>query len=382
MKNSERLLELGLRIAVLWCFVLIAFGAFVRLSNAGLGCPDWPTCYGELTWPKHETEIANANLAFPDRPVEHDKTWPEQVHRHIAAGLGLLVLALALLARRIDRRPLWPLLPPIAAIAGAIFLYTKGQIGWASIAAVAGELGLIALGFASRSNVRRLTWLLALICFQALLGKWTVTMLLKPIVVTAHLLFGLFTLAGLVWAALRVRGDSLFAERSARPAIKPLAIQAAMLVLVGQIFLGGWVSTNYAALACPDLPKCHGEWLPDADFKQGFVLFREIGVDYEGGVLDGRARTAVHLAHRAGAILAAGVLITLAIFAMRRGLAVSGATLLLLLVAQIALGLSNIWYSLPLPVAVAHNAVAALLLCALVFMAFHNQRISAAPRML
>jgi heme a synthase len=382
MKNTERLLELGLRIAVLWCFVLIAFGAFVRLSNAGLGCPDWPTCYGELTWPKQETEVASANLAFPERPVEHDKTWPEQVHRHIAAGLGLLVLTLALLARRIDRKPLWPLAPPIIAIAAAIALYTQGYKGWASASALAGELGLIALGFASRGNVRRLTWLLALICFQALLGKWTVTMLLKPIVVTAHLLFGLFTLAGLLWASLRVRGDSLFAERSARPAIKPLAIQAAMLVLVGQIFLGGWVSTNYAALACPDLPRCHGEWLPDADFKEGFVMFREIGVDYEGGVLDGAARTAVHLAHRVGSIIATIVLLSLAVLAMRRGLAASGATLLLLLVTQIALGMSNVWYSLPLPVAVAHNAVAALLLCALVLMAFHNQRISQTPRML
>jgi cytochrome c oxidase assembly protein subunit 15 len=309
-------------LAVGFALVVVVFGAFVRLSNAGLSCPDWPTCYGRLTWPKHESEIASANQAFPERPVESGKAWREQVHRFLAGGLILATFALATMSwrRRLEPRQPWKV--PLAAA--------------------------------------------VLIVFQALLGMWTVTWKLKPIVVMAHLLGGMATFALLVWTWARARAGV------------PVAAPAGLRVLIGlglallalQIALGGWTSSNYAAFACgTDFPTCLGLWWPATDFREAFVLWRGIGVDYEGGVLDGPARVAIQLSHRGFALVLALALLALGFACLRQPQwRRHGALLLGLLAGQIALGAANVMAGLPLWIAVLHNAGAALLLALLVAM--------------
>ena len=309
-------------LAVGFALVVVVFGAFVRLSNAGLSCPDWPTCYGRLTWPEHEAEIASANQAFPERPVESGKAWREQVHRFLAGGLIVATFALAAWSWRRRREPGHPWKVPLAAA--------------------------------------------LLIVFQALLGMWTVTWKLKPIVVMAHLLGGMATFALLVWTFARARGAP---RQAASRALAPLiAIGLALLVL--QLALGGWTSSNYAAFACgTDFPKCLDRWWPATDFREAFVLWRGIGVDYEGGVLDGPARVAIQLAHRMFAVVLAAYLLVLGHRCLRTpAWRAQGATLLALLVLQLALGVANVMAGLPLWIAVLHNGVAALLLATLVAM--------------
>lgn len=314
-------------IAAAFALLVIVFGAFVRLSNAGLSCPDWPTCYGEITWPTHAHDIASANAAFPDRPVESDKAWREQVHRILVGGLGLLTFALAGWA--------W---------------WRRRELGGLALVPIAAA---------------------ALIFFQAALGAWTVSMKLLPAVVTAHLLGGMAMFALLGYTALRlsvapVATDAYFAEAQRRK-LRRLTIVGIGLVAM-QIALGGWTSTNYAALACGlDFPSCLGQIWPQADFGQAFVLWRGIGVNYEGGVLDGSARIAIQLVHRIGAVLvfthiAFAVVARGVRYAQTRSLAILVALALLL---QIALGIANVELGLPLTVATAHNGGAALLLFAL-----------------
>jgi cytochrome c oxidase assembly protein subunit 15 len=327
---------LGLRrlawIAAAFALLVIVFGAFVRLSNAGLSCPDWPTCYGQLTWPTQTHEVATANAAFPQRPVETDKAWREQAHRMLVGGLSLLTFALAAWAFRRRR-----------------------ELGGLAIVAY------FAAGF---------------IIFQAALGMWTVTLKLLPLVVAAHLLGGMTLFALLAYAALRLSFVSAPPAGSAK--LRRMAIVGIVLVAI-QIALGGWTSANYAALACgTDFPTCLGHWWPSTDFHQAFVLWRQIGVDYEGGVLDGPARTAIQLAHRLGAVVVFGHVFALAILAARtrelRAFAVALGGVLLL---QIGLGISNVLFGLPLTVAAAHNAGAALLLFALLALLV---RLRPAPR--
>ena len=313
--------------AAAFALFVIVFGAFVRLSNAGLSCPDWPTCYGKITWPTQAHDIASANAAFPDRPVESDKAWREQAHRILVGGLGLLTFALAGWAgwRRRD----------------------LGALAWVPIAAA------------------------GLIFFQAALGAWTVSMKLLPVVVTAHLLGGIGMFALLAYTALRLSITPLPATQSF-PAAHRARLRRLVVIGIGlvamQIALGGWTSTNYAALACGlDFPSCLGEAWPRADFREAFVLWRGVGVNYEGGVLDGSARIAIQLVHRIGALV---VFLHLATAVIPRGLrhdrtrnyawAVAAALLL-----QVALGIGNVKLGLPLPLATAHNGGAALLLFAL-----------------
>lgn len=313
------------QIAFALAFLVVVLGAWVRLSDAGLGCPDWPGCYGHLDVPRSAGEVAAANAAFPQRPLEAHKAWKEMIHRYAAGALGVLVFILAALAWRQRRQPGQPVLAPLA------------------------------LAF--------------LIVFQALLGMWTVTLQLKPVVVTTHLLGGLATL-GLLWWLILVTRPLAAAGSVAGP--RGLAV-AALTVLTAQVALGGWTSANYAALACTDFPTCHGQWWPRADFAEGFVLWRGLGISYEFGVLDSAARTAIHVAHRLGALvvlLVVGALgLRLALDSHFRGL---GATLLLLLLLQVVLGIANVLLVLPLPVAVAHNGGAALLVVTLVTV---NQRL-------
>ncbi len=354
-------------LAVALALAVIVFGAFVRLSNAGLSCPDWPTCYGQAAWPTAVDE-ASGHAATEIRAVEPHKAWREQLHRHLAAALGVLVLVLALLAAR--RRPHGVSQVVLASVLVAIGipLYMQGQHAIASAFALAGEAILLvaALRWSNADLARAAALTLAVIIFQALLGMWTVTWLLKPIVVMGHLLGGLLTFSLLTWMAWRATDLPIRLAEAAK--LRILVIIG--LVLLGvQIALGGWTSANYAALACgTDFPTCVDQWWPaGADFREGFVLWRGIGADYEGGVLAGEARIAIQLAHRVMAVVVFGHLLAVGVRLLRTpGMRSWGTLLTVLLLAQVSLGIANVKLALPLAVAVAHNAGAALLLFVLV----------------
>jgi cytochrome c oxidase assembly protein subunit 15 len=302
--------------------VVVVVGAFVRLTNAGLGCPDWPGCYGQLTPTQAAQDIAKAvaEQGGTHGPVSIQKAWHEMGHRYLAGVLGLLILGIAVMAWA--RR------------------HSLAQSPWLASA------------------------LLALVMFQAALGMWTVTLLLKPVIVTLHLLGGMATLALLTWlAAWQLHWPALHARAAA---LRPWAMLG-LAMLVAQIALGGWVSTNYAALACIDLPTCHGEWMPKMDFQHGFQLLRELGQTAAGDKLSYDALTAIHWTHRVGAVVVTSYLAWLAWCAARvAGLRAVAMAIAVLLVLQVSLGIGNILTGLKLAVAVAHNAGAALLLVALV----------------
>lgn len=359
-------------LAVILTLCVAVFGAYVRLSDAGLSCPDWPTCYGRATWPRAAADAAD-HAASAIRPFETHKAWREQVHRHLAAGLGVLVLALALLAARRRRLGIAQILAAAGLVALAIPVYMQGAHGAAIALAALGE-GILLLAALRWSNVdlaRATVLTLAVIVFQALLGMWTVTLLLKPVVVMGHLLGGLLTFSLLTWIAWRATAQPI---RQAEAVGLRRWLWAALAVLAVQIALGGWVSANYAALSCGagswsagNFPKCVGLWAPPADFREGFVLWRGIGVDYEGGVLDGASRIAIQLAHRMMAVVASVVLLWMAVRLLRTpGVRFWGGLLAALTVAQVTLGILNVKLALPLPVAVLHNAGAVLLLFVLV----------------
>ena len=375
--RSLRVLRWLALFAAVFAFGLVMFGAFVRLSNAGLSCPDWPTCYGQVTWPQHAQAVAHADAAFPDRPYEAHKAWREQVHRFLAGTLGVLVLLLALIAGWRRRGTL------LAVVGGAVFaalgvgLYMRGEHVWSSaLAACAIALPLFAAIRLQRPGAWKICVLaLAVIIFQAMLGMWTVTLLLKPVVVMGHLLGGMATFALLAYAALRFAGVAATDERHAD--LRRL-VAIGVVLLVCQIALGGWTSANYAALACGygpgSFPQCLGQWAPPTDFREGFVLWRGIGVNYEGGVLDMAARSAIQIAHRLGALVVFCYLGWLSVRTARRGLRVCGLAIALALAGQVLLGISNVYFGLPLAVATAHNGVAALLLFTLLATLARTQR--------
>lgn len=313
-------------VALLLTFILVPLGAFVRLSDAGLGCPDWPGCYGQIT-PHHAADEINAALqANPDGVVSHDKAWKEMAHRYVAGILGLLVLAIFIMAWRLRG-------------------HTQGSIGLPAL-------------------------LLGVIVLQALLGMWTVTQMLKPVVVTAHLLGGMTTLALLVW--LWRRESAVHQQAYFAPARHLRAAVTLGLVLVYvQIALGGWVSANYAALACSDFPMCQGQWWPAMDFEQGYTLHRNLGETASGELLSLQALTAIHWTHRLMALIVTFYLLWLASRLFKiSGYARIAVMLLIVLGGQVLLGISNVLFSLPLPVAVAHNACAAILLAGMVMLSY------------
>ena len=361
-------------LAAIFAFGVVMFGAFVRLSNAGLSCPDWPTCYGQASWPEHQHEIDKANQAFPDRPYETHKAWREQVHRFLAGSLGVLVVAIALIASWRTRWVRWCVIVGAVLAAVGTALYIRGEHQLSALVspwAIALPL-LAAVGWRKPAAWRISVLALAVIIFQAMLGMWTVTLLLKPIVVMGHLLGGITTFALLAYAAMRYAG---WGANDDRYASLRRWVVLGIVLLVAQIALGGWTSANYAALACgTDFPTCLGQWAPPTDFHQGFVLWRGIGVNYEGGVLDMAARSAIQIAHRVGALVVFCYLAFLAHTVSRRGLRGLGLLMAVVLLGQVLLGISNVHFGLPLPVATAHNGVAALLLCVLLATLARTQR--------
>ncbi|HET6431959.1 COX15/CtaA family protein [Dyella sp.] len=361
-------------LAAVFAFGLVMFGAFVRLSNAGLSCPDWPTCYGKATWPTAVHEVAKADAAYPERPFEDAKAWREQVHRILAGTLGFAVFAMALIAAWRQRWNALAVLVGAVLAAVGVALYMRGAYVVSSvISALAIGLPLAAALTLRRPGAWRASVLaLAVIIFQAMLGMWTVTLLLKPIVVMGHLLGGLTTFSLLAWSALRYAGVG--ADDDRHRALRK-AVIAGIVLLACQIALGGWTSSNYAALACgTDFPKCLGQWMPATDFKEGFVLWRGIGVNYEGGVLDMAARSAIQIVHRIGALVVFCYLGWLSHKTARAGLRGLGIAIGVALVVQVLLGISNVHFGLPLWVATAHNGVAAVLLFTLLATLARTQR--------
>ena len=311
-------------LAALLCAIVVVVGAWVRLTNAGLGCPDWPGCYGQI----HPSQVAEntgeVNAAYPQRPFDYQKALNEMVHRYIVGALGIVILGLAVLSVW-NRR--------------------------------------------DRAQPRVLPWVLVvLVALQALLGMWTVTLLLKPLIVTLHLLGGLATLALLWWLALAPERREL---KAAERPVRRLAI-VAMAVVTLQVSLGGWTSANYAAAACADFPACHGRWWPDMDFANAFVLWRGLGIDYEGGVLDAPARVAIHYSHRLGAYLTAFVLLLLVASVWRRGQTAltraAGTVMLVALAFQITIGMNLIWQGWPLWLGTLHNAGAAAVVVTMIML--------------
>jgi len=326
-RSIRRLCILG----VLLCFAVVVLGAYVRLTAAGLGCPDWPGCYGHLT--PAGAQAAGSTTAFPGQPFEPGKAWREMIHRYAVGTLSVIIVLLTALA--IGTRRQRVLSVPLASV------------------------------------------LLATLIMQAALGMLTVTWRLNPLIVTLHLLFGMTTLALLWWLLLSLpRGTIAFqverraaSGRSARSLT--LARRVALLgliVLALQIALGGWTSSNYAAVACPDFPTCQNAWWPRSDYRHAFVLWHGLNIDYEGGVLDNAARVAIHFTHRLGALITTLVLTLAAALVLRlRGLSgarLPAAAVLAALLLQLSLGISMVMRGFPLALATAHTAGAALLLLA------------------
>ena len=312
------------------CLLVVVLGAYVRLSNAGLGCPDWPGCYGHLTPAAAAADQHTIAAPLAGRVLNVGKAWREMVHRYAAGTLALLIVAVAALS--------------------VIWRRERIVTPWYALA------------------------LLAIVVFQATLGALTVTRQLKPLIVSSHLLFGFTTLSLLWWLVMTLwlRNEPP-PGRDAPAGGGPLrtARGCALLglcVVVMQIALGGWTSSNYAAIACPDLPTCQGQWWPQADYRSAYVLWRDLDIDYEGGVLANAARVAIHLTHRLGAAVTTAALLLAAAVAMRVRTPVRARTaavlLLLALGLQLSIGIGMVLRGFPLWLATAHNAGAALLLLA------------------
>ena len=339
--------------ALFLTFDLIMFGAFVRITDAGLGCPDWPGCYGKAT-PLGAMDAIRAEAAVrPDGPVTVFKAWVEMLHRYVAAGLGLIVIALAVMATRVARRgdaPAPALAPPPPGTVRVDGVPPHVALAWFT-----------------------LFW----IVLQGIFGAWTVTLKLKPLVVTAHLLGGMILFALLLAQSVRVAGHPPVGLGAAR--LRGwVAVGLAMLFV--QIALGGWVSTNYATLACRDFPTCQGVWWPPMDFAAGFELWRRLGVTGDGDALPFQALTAIHMTHRLFAVLVFAVLGWVALQARRvDGLARVADALLAVLLLQLATGLTNIFLGWPLAAAVLHTGGATALLGLLLVLHFRARAAADPP---
>ena len=315
-------------IATCLAYVVVLLGAYTRLGDAGLGCPDWPGCYGHISVPKHVDDVSLANQAYPDRPVEAAKAWKEMTHRYFAGTLGLLVFALGILAIRKRHEP----------------------------------------GQAFKLPLFLMVWII----FQALLGMWTVTIKLNPTIVMSHLMGGMTTLSVLWWLSLR-SGRLFKNEQVVSTDLSALKTPAlvGLIIVVFQVMLGGWTSANYAALHCNEFPTCTGgQYFPPMNFTEGFTLWHGTEHNFEYGILSNEARIAIHTTHRIGAVITFLFMywLGLKIFLTQayRPIKIAGIALLAIVSLQFILGVSNVLLSLPLLVAVAHNGGGALLLLTLV----------------
>lgn len=373
----------GFKLALIACICavfVLGMGAFTRLADAGLGCPDWPGCYGHLLWPTSADEVTAANQAYPEMPVEHDKTWPEMVHRYFAKALGFITVGIFTLAvlRREQEQPVktvGALLVANIALTAVTAVVGESMEPYAVASVAVTILTLAYLGLKRGTSTlpfKLPAFLLALIILQGLFGMWTVTLKLWPQVVTSHLLGG-FTIFSLLWL-LTLRLNNVHWQV---PAVKLQQLQAfrhwaviGLVIVFIQIALGGWTTSNYAAVACPDLPTCQNQWLPAMDFNEGFNVTQSIGPNYLGGIMDNEARIAIHFSHRVGAIITTIYLLCLiGILFKRIGLPETRAmasVILGVLTLQLALGLGNIIFHFPVSIAVAHNLVGALLLITMV----------------
>jgi cytochrome c oxidase assembly protein subunit 15 len=324
---------------VLLCFGVVVLGAYVRLTDAGLGCPDWPGCYGHVS-PLGAEDSPGSQAQFPDRPLQAGKAWHEMIHRYAAgtlAGVITVIAALAIAARR----------PKVVGTGFALLLF-------------------------------------ATVIVQAILGMLTVTWLLKPLIVTLHLFFGMTTLGLLWWLWLRLQqrrrgavqlhivpehGGTRWASAASAARISYWLAVVSLVALAVQFFLGGWTSANYAAVACPDFPTCQGAWWPHADFRHAFVLWRGLWINYEGGVLANPARIAIHLVHRLGALTVTLMFLAASFFVIGQPpLAPARPRAYLVLAAlglQLVIGVSMVLWTFPLWLTTAHTAGAALLLMAI-----------------
>jgi heme a synthase len=307
-------------LSVMLAFIVILLGATTRLRDAGLACPDWPGCYGK--WLVSQQPTAN-NIT--EQPLNPNKAWAEMIHRYAAAALVLLSFSAITLILHKRKHPEKPL---------------------------------------------KTTFSLLIVLFlQGLLGKWTVTLQLHPLVVMSHLLGGL-SLLSLLWILLL--HFIPLAKAHPYPQANKLQLWAiiGLGIVIIQIALGGWTSSNYAAFVCPDFPKCQGQWWPNMDFAEGFRLWLNFDKNFEGGLLSTHARTAIQMCHRIGALFTTLYLIFLVwqlhSYRYSKPLRLISLLILLFLTLQIGLGILNVIWLLALPVAVAHNAVAALLLLTLI----------------
>jgi cytochrome c oxidase assembly protein subunit 15 len=319
-------------------FDLIMFGAFTRLTDSGLGCPDWPGCYGQSNPFLAHAEISAAQQAMPTGPVTVAKAWIEMIHRYLAMTVGVLIICLVVAAWR----------------------------GWIKSA---------------RRDTKFAPWtpmlLLVLVCVQGAFGAWTVTMKLQPIIVTIHLLLALVLLSMLVWLGAR-QTDHLAIYASSRRLAWPATIAVTLLAI--QIALGGWVSTNYAALACSDFPLCHGELVPEMDFSNGFELWRHLGRTASGDFLPFPALTAIHWTHRMFAIVVITAIVWLGLRAYKDpGLRKLARALLGVIGLQFLSGVATVYFNWPLAIAVIHNGGAALLILLLIMLNYKARHAPTTP---
>jgi cytochrome c oxidase assembly protein subunit 15 len=348
----------ALRILTLWLtFDLILFGAFTRLTDSGLGCPDWPGCYGNTSPMGAGQAIASAQSAMPTGPVTHTKAWIEMLHRYLATGVGALIVLMTLTAWRASRQGFW------AADRSAQVKEEPAQrAGDTEQSALPPRL--LAATLTTVSSVRPLspwwpTVTLVWVCLQGAFGAWTVTWKLFPAIVTLHLAGALVLLSLLCVQVVRGASDFLPVQL---PATLHRAATVVFALLAVQILLGGWVSTNYAVLACSDFPQCQNRWWPDMNFAQGFELWRHLGLTSGGEPISFAALTAIHYVHR---VVAYAVLIALALLAwlLNRQPAWRQVSRILaaLVGLQLATGLSNVVLGWPMLAALLHTGGAAAL---------------------
>ncbi len=318
-----KLLRLIVTCALVLAFFVVMLGAYTRLTDAGLGCPDWPGCYGRLVMPVKQIDMTHMQSQYPHTPIESGKAWTEMAHRYVAGTLALLIVVI---------------------FCGVVYL--------------------------RRQEAVCMPWILPsilmlLVAFQAALGMWTVTLKLLPVVVMGHLLGGIsiFTCLGYLWWQLSV------VDRHHLPRSK-FWINLGIVIVFCQIALGGWVSSNYAGIACIGFPLCNGQWIPPLHFKEAFNIFSAIGENYQGGLLDNSVRATIQVVHRLGAYFTATYLLILSCFLLWRikfkSIRAAAVVILVLIVMQLLLGVINVLYLLPLWAAVAHNGLAALILFSLV----------------